>query len=52
MVFHTYFKIQKQFDITIILSFDNLAAVLATFPKIGHFLKFLATLVTRIDKVS
>ncbi len=37
MICETYFTFQKQFDATIILSFDNLAAILATFPKIGWF---------------
>jgi hypothetical protein len=37
MVCDTLFNIQKRFDATIILSFDYLAAVWATFPKIGQF---------------
>ncbi len=45
MVCDTYLNIQKLFDATILLSFDGLAEVLATFPKIGQFFfKFLVTL--------
>ena len=39
MICYTWFNIRKQFDATIILSFDYLAAVLATFLKIGQFFK-------------
>jgi hypothetical protein len=35
MICDTWFNIQKSFDAIIILSFDSLAAVLATYPKIG-----------------
>jgi hypothetical protein len=46
MICETWFNIQKLFDATIILSFDYLAAVLATYPKIGRFyFKFLVTLI-------
>jgi hypothetical protein len=37
MICDTWFNIRKQFDATMILSFDYWAAVLATFPQIGQF---------------
>jgi len=37
MICEIYFTFQKQFDATIILSFDNLAAILAKVPKIEQF---------------
>jgi len=40
MLCATWFNTQKQFDSTIILSFDYLAAVLATFQIIGRFFHF------------
>jgi hypothetical protein len=40
----TWFNIRKQFDATILLSFDYWAAVWASFPQIGRFFfKFLVT---------
>jgi hypothetical protein len=45
MLGDTWFNIQKQFGATIILRFDYLATVLATFLKIGRFFfNFLVTL--------
>jgi hypothetical protein len=40
MLCDPWFNIQKQFDAAIILRFDYLTAVLATFLKIGRFFQF------------
>jgi hypothetical protein len=45
MICDTWFNIQKLFYALIILSYDYLAAVLVTYPKIGRFyFEFLVTL--------